>query len=246
MPAAAPVGSRTLGRGLAVLRALGAANAGATVAELAAATELDRAVLYRLLDTLIESGFVVRDARTRRFHLGVALVELGTRASRGLEVRRVALPGMRTLMDQAREAVCLAVRDRDDVVVVERVEPPALSATVGYPVGLRHPMAVGAHGRALLAYLDPAEQMKIGRHSPHLAAELRVTRGRGFAVSCDELERGAAGVAAVILDRTREPIASVGVVAPSPRLSDPSALGPRVHALAMEVSRRLGFNGNGR
>jgi DNA-binding IclR family transcriptional regulator len=240
---AAANGSRTLGRGLAVLQALGTSPDGATVAELAAATDLDRAVLYRLLDTLTDSGFVVRDHETRRFHLGVALVELGARASRGLEVRRTALPGMRALMEQAREAVCLAVRDRSDVVVVDRVEPPGLFVRVGYHVGFRHPLSVGAHGRALLAFMDPEDRRVFVDRQPALGPELDATRSRGYALSSDELERGAAGVAAPVLDRTGRPIASVGVVAPSPRLADPSALGPRVRTLALEVSRRLGYAG---
>jgi DNA-binding IclR family transcriptional regulator len=241
--AAATHGSRTLGRGLAVLQALGSSPDGATVAELSSATDLDRAVLYRLLDTLTDSGFVVRDTETRRFHLGVALVELGARASRGLEVRRMALPGMRALMEQCREAVCLAVRDRSDVVVVDRVEPPGLFVRVGYHVGFRHPLMIGAHGRALLAFLDPEESRPHVERHPALGPELELTRARGYALSTDELERGAAGVAAPVFDRTGRPIASLGVVAPSPRLTDPGSLGPRVRALGLEVSRRLGYSG---
>jgi len=241
-PEAAATGSRTLSRGLAVLRCLGGSADGATVAELSAGTGLDRAVLYRLLETLAEEGFVFRDPQTRRFQLGVALVELGARAGRGLEVRRLALPAMRALMEQTREAVCLAVRDRNDVVVIDRVEPQGLFVRVGYHVGFRHPLPVGAHGRALLAHLAAEEFEPLLRRHPQLASEIEMTRTRGFAISADELERGAAGVAAAILDRTGRPIASIGIVAPSPRLPDPATLGPRVRALAREVSRRLGHN----
>jgi DNA-binding IclR family transcriptional regulator len=241
VPEAGSNGSRTLARGLSVLSALGSASDGATVAELSEATSLDRAVLYRLLETLGDTGFVVRDPETRKYHLGVALVELGSRASRGLEVRRLALPGMRLLMEQTREAVCLAVRDRQDVVVVDRVEPPGLFVRVGYHVGFRHPVHVGAHGRALLAFLDSEERGQLIPHNPTLVAEVESSRSRGFAISADELERGAAGVAAPILDRTGRPIATIGVVAPSPRLNDPVALGPRVRAVALEISRRLGY-----
>lgn len=237
-------GSRTLSRGLSVLRCLGSSAEGATVAELSTATGLDRAVLYRLLETLGDEGFVFRDAQTRRFQLGVALVELGARAGRGLEVRRLALPAMRALMEQCREAVCLAVRDRNDVVVIDRLEPPGLFVRVGYHVGFRHPLAVGAHGRALLAHLPPDEIDPIVRAHPALATELESTRARGFAISADELERGASGVAAAIMDRAGRPIASIGMVAPSPRLADPAAVGPRVRSLARDVSRRLGFTGD--
>lgn len=227
-----------------MLQALGSATEGATIAELAGSTTLDRAVLYRLLETLTSAGFVVRDTETRRFHLGVALVELGARASRGLEVRRLALPGMRALMEQCREAVCLAVRDRADVVVVDRLEPPGLFVRVGYHVGFRHPLRVGAHGRALLAFLDNGERAALAARQPRLAAELDACRARGFALSTDELERGASGVAAPVLNRAGRAIASVGVVAPSPRLPDPVTLGPRVRTLATEISARLGHAGD--
>lgn len=235
-------GSRTLARGLSVLRVLGTSADGCTVAELSQATELDRAVLYRLLDTLTEQGFVVRDSDSRRFQLGVALVELGARAGRGLEVRRLAVPAMRQMLEQIREAVCLAVRDRGDVVVVDRVEPPGLFVRVGYHVGFRHPLAIGAHGRALLAHLDGDERAGVAPAPAALQAELEQCRARGFAISTDELERGAAGVAAPILDRSGRAIASLGVVAPSPRLPDPTALGPRVRAVALDISRRLGWS----
>ena len=229
-------GSRTLSRGLSVLRALGTTSEGATVAQIAVATGLDRAVLYRLLDTLTDDGFVVRDESTRLFHLGVALVELGAKAGRGLEVNRLASGGMHQLMELTREAVCLAVRDRDDLVVVDRVEPPGLFVRIGYNVGFRHSITVGAHGRALLAFL------------PALGDGARIEEGmrdsirrRGYAISTDELENGASGVAAPILDHRGQAVAALGVVAPTPRLPDPATLGPRIAQTAMEVSRRLGY-----
>lgn len=232
-------GSRTLSRGLSVLQRLAEDPEGATVAQLASGTGLDRAVLYRLLQTLVDQGFVIRDPETRKFHLGATTIELGIRATRALRVRRLALPGMRALMDQAREAVCMAIRDRGDAVVVDRVEPRGLSVRVGYHVGTRHSLREGAHGHALLAFLDDDERAQAGDLSPNLLAKLDSVRSRGFATTIDELERGAAGVAAPVLGPTGRPIASIGVVAPSLRLRDPAVLGPRVRALTLEIARRL-------
>lgn len=228
-------GSRTLSRGLSVLRALGGAAEGATVAQISLSTGLDRAVLYRLLDTLTEEGFVVRD-ESRLFHLGVALVELGAKAGRGLEVTRLAAGGMHQLMELTREAVCLAVRDRDDLVVVDRVEPTGLFVRIGYAVGFRHQISMGAHGQALLAFMPGHGD---GPVIDDAARE--IIRRRGYAVSTDELEHGASGVAAPILDQHGVAVASLGVVAPTPRLPDPAVLGPRIAQTAMEISRRLGY-----
>lgn len=229
-------GSRTLARGLAVLQALSADPEGTTVAGLSARTGLDRAVLYRLLATLGECGYVVRDEETRRYRLGVALIELGARAVRGLEVRRYALPGMRALMEQARETVCLAVRDGEHVVVVDRLDPPGRQVRVGYPVGLRHLLGESAHGRALLLAEDG--------HAP-AAADSTVRpdeRARGFTVVDAE---DAVAVASPIRDRSGEAVASVSLTVPSSRVHDPAMLGPPVRALAQEISRRMGFESAG-
>ncbi|QBI18247.1 IclR family transcriptional regulator [Egibacter rhizosphaerae] len=226
-------GSRTLSRGLTVLSALGTDPEGLTVAQLADRTGLDRAVLYRLLTTLCEEGLAVRDNDSLRFRLGVALVALGAGAARGLPVRRHARPGMRALMEQCREAVCLAVRDRDHAVVVDRVEPPGRSARIGYHVGLRHPLDRGAHGKAVLGSLEDGD--------PALAAfeSASPELPNGYAVAEGDLEGGIVGVAAPIREADGTVAASVGIVAPATRLPDAGALGPSVRALADEVSRRL-------
>lgn len=232
-------GSRTLARGLMVLRAIAGASDGATVAELSTATSLDRAVLYRLLDTLCAEGFVNRDEPTRRYHLGVALVELGARAGQRLEVRALTAPLMADLMSETNEAVCLAVRDRDDLVVVDRVEPDGHFVRVAYGVGFRHSLLVGAHGHAITAHL-PEELVDALKPSHAIRETLAEVRGRGYAVSNGELETGTTGVAAPIIDASGHAIASLGVVAPTPRLADPLALGPRIVEATRQISRLLG------
>lgn len=224
-------GSRTLARGLILLRALGRRTDGETVSGLADITGLDRAVLYRLLDTLTQEGFVTRDPDTRRYRLGLSVLELGVRAAQGLEVRRLAGPPLRALADDTSETACLAVRDRDDMVVVEVIEPDERFVQVNYRVGFRHPLGVAAHGKALLAFLPEGARI----------AELQPVRQRGVAYTRDELEPGASGVAAPVFDHTGRAVAAVGVVAPTARLPEPDAVALRVLRSAREISERLGW-----
>ncbi len=224
-------GSRTLSRGLALLNALGEHPDGATVSALAESTKLDRAVLYRLLDTLTSEGFVTRDADSRRYRLGLAMLELGVRAAQGLEVRRLAGPPLRGLSEDTGETACLAVRDRDDMVVVEVIEPGDRFVQVNYRVGFRHPLGVAAHGKALLAFLPE------GSRNP----DLQSVRQRGVAYTRDELEHGASGVAAPVFDHTGRAVAAVGIVAPNARLPDPESIALRVLRSAREISERLGW-----
>ncbi len=224
-------GSRTLARGLALLTALGDEQEGATVSGLAEATGLDRAVLYRLLDTLTSEGFVTRDPDSRKYRLGLSMLELGVQAGAGLQVRKLAGPPLRALMEDTDETACLAVRDRDDLVVVEVIEPGDRFVTVNYRVGFRHPLGASAHGKALLAFLPE------GARDP----ALQPVRQRGVAYTRDELEQGASGVAAPVFDHTGKAVAAVGIVAPSARLPEPEAIALRVLRSAREISERLGW-----
>lgn len=229
--------SRTLGRGLAVLEAIGARADGATIAELCVSTGLDRAVVHRLLGTLAEAGFVTRDPRSRRYRLGVALVELGGRAVGQLEVRRAARTALRVLSDGTRESTCLVVRHGGDLVVVERVEALGAAGRTPLPVGTRLPLEATVHGRAMLAL------MAQGAPAGASARDLAEARDQGFAVGFDRIEPGLVEVAAAVVDGDRDPVAALGVVAPATRLPDPARLGPRVRTVAGEVSRRLGARG---
>lgn len=225
-------GSRTLARGLALIQALGDnTEEGATVSALADETDLDRAVLYRLLETLTDEGFVTRDPETRKYRLGLAMLELGVRAAQGLEVRRLAGPALRSLTEDTGETACLAVRDREDLVVVDVVEPPERFVQVNYRVGLRHELGVSAHGRALLAFLPEGAK----------DASLQAVRQRGVAYTRDELEEGASGVAAPVFDHTGRAVAAVGIVAPSSRLPEPESVALRVLRCARDISERLGW-----
>ena len=224
-------GSRTLARGLSLIQALGEETEGATVSALSEATDLDRAVLYRLLETLTDEGFVTRDPETRKYRLGLAMLELGVRAAQGLEVRRLAGPALHSLMEDSGETACLAVRDRDDLVVVDVVEPPDRFVQVNYRVGFRHELGVAAHGRALLAFLPE------GADDP----SLQPVRQRGIAFTRDELEQGASGVAAPVFDHSGKAVAAVGIVAPSSRLPEPDPVALRVLRTARDVSERLGW-----
>lgn len=224
-------GSRTLARGLSLLQALGDATDGATVSSLSEETGLDRAVLYRLLETLVEDGFVTRDPETRKYRLGLAMLELGVRAAQGLEVRRVAGAALRSLMEDTGETACLAVRDRDELVVVDDIEPPDRFVQVNYRVGFRHELGISAHGRALLAFLPD------GANDP----SLQPVRQRGVAYTRDELEQGASGVAAPVFDHTGRAVAAVGIVAPTSRLPEADTVALRVLRAARDISERLGW-----
>ena len=102
---------KTIGRAAMVLRALAAGPAdGSRLTDIAAATELGKATVHRLLGALAEVGFVDFDDQEKRYRLGYALFALGASA-RAFHVVDLARPGLMRLAAETGDTVYLSVRD---------------------------------------------------------------------------------------------------------------------------------------
>jgi DNA-binding IclR family transcriptional regulator len=204
--------AQTLERGLRLLRLLADDKGGRTPTELSAELSLSRPVVYRLLTTLMNEGFVRRDAEGR-VHLGFGVLVLAQAVQPLL--RAAAVPTLRRLAEEAGATAHLTVAEGDDGLAVAVVEPSWTPMHVAYREGSRHPLAKGAAGQAILA-------LREGRD------DYFVTEG--------QLQEGARGVAAPV---TGLPWleASVGVVTFGPLAE---SVGPRVVAAAAELSAALG------
>jgi DNA-binding IclR family transcriptional regulator len=209
--------SQTLDRALRLLRLLGESGGrGMSVSEIARSLDVGRPVVYRLLATLDEHGWVRRldDSRVR---LGLAVLELAAAAEPVL--RQLSAPLLRQLADEVGATAHLTVAEGDEGIAVAVVEPRWSTFHVAYRVGTRHPLEAGAAGKAILA----------GRQG-----------GASPVVTTGELERGASGLAVPVLGVPGVE-ASVGVVAVA--AIDERAVAPVVSETAKSVAaalRRLG------
>lgn len=214
--------SQTVDRALVLLEVL-AEHGPLTSAGLARRTGLNRTVVTRLLATLERRGYVRRGPDGHV--LGAALAVLGSRAEAG--VRDRARPALEALADRFGETAVLAVAEGGEAVAVDQVLGRAHPLRVEYRPGLRHPLTRGAHGRAILAFADPAVRDAALAADPdpdRLAALLGDTRARGWAYSRDELQSGTSGLAVPLFDARGRAVASLGIVAPVARFPDPATV----------------------
>ncbi|HEY5727783.1 MAG TPA: IclR family transcriptional regulator [Acidimicrobiia bacterium] len=207
----------------------------APTSELARQLGLGRTVVARLVATLERHDLVRRTSAG--VDLGYGLVGLADRVAPA--VRHAARPHLQGLAATFNETAVLAVVDGDDAVAVDQVVPEGRVVRIHYHPGTRHPLAVAAHGRAMLAHVEPAVVARLAGGDPDLLAELARVRRKGYAVSHDELEEGVAGVAAAIVDRTGRPLGSLGVVAPAPRLPSADGLAAALVEAAAEVAAQV-------
>ncbi len=205
--------SQTLDRGLRVLGVLASTPHGLTVTELAAQVQVNRTVVYRLITTLEQHGLARRDAGGR-LHVGHGVLAL----ARGLQpvLRDLASPVLRDLAEDLGATSYLTVADGAEALAIAVVEPTWTDFHVAYRVGARHPLEVGAAGKAIL----------LGRDGG--TARFAQTEG--------ELQTGAKGLAAPVLG-VEGLEASVGIVTLGEL--DTGLVAPRVVEAAAEVARRL-------
>jgi DNA-binding IclR family transcriptional regulator len=202
---------QTLDRGLQALTVVSQHERGISIAELAAALEVDRAIAYRLVTTLESRGLIARADRGR-VRLGAGLLVLASRFEP--QLRTLATPLLRELAETTRAAAFLSVPAGDDCIPILVIEPEGTLLRVAYRVGIRHPLTRGAAGIAILAGRPP---------SPGEPEAVRVARRDGYSVTRGELQRGAVGIASPVHGPGREATrhashglgleASMGVVA---------------------------------
>ena len=91
------------------------------------------------------------------------VLSLSRAALSGVDIREVALPIMRHLVDHIHLTTHLAILDHEEAVYVEKVEAPGFIKMDTW-IGRRMEVHSTAVGKALLAYLDAEERETIIRH----------------------------------------------------------------------------------
>lgn len=245
---------QAVGRSLEVLGALAAPPGEWGIKELSLSLGLPGGTLYRLLATLEANGFVRQNEATKKYRLGLRLLELGNSVLRSLSVRDVAKPFLARLAEETRETSHLTIMAGDEVVYIDfaySLEPIQLSVQVGG----RRPVHCTASGKAILAYLPEKvfERIVSGglkaytpytiTDSERLVQELQMVREQGFAVNLCQMREDASGVAAPVLNHSGEVVAALGISGPSIRITSEVVprLGSCVARAAAELSRELGF-----
>lgn len=243
-------GVRAVGRALEILLAFTPQDHELSATELLKRVDLSRPTLYRLLYTLEQMGFIVAFGEPQRFRLGPAVGKLAHIWTSSMDISTVAEPIVKRLWEATQETVAVFVPQgthRRCVAELPSPQPLSFKRGVGYTELLVH----GASGRAILAWMEPTagslRSMTSGTEvdPEQLAKELALTRKRQYAVSRNELIRGAIAVAAPFFDRTGKVAGSLGVFGPEVRWDDTKLkdLGTELVTYATQVSEALGFTG---
>ena len=113
-------------RALAMLEAVAQEPEGLSNAEISRKLQIPKSSASYILRTLETQGYLNRDESTGKYRVGLKILSLSRGALSGIDVREVALPIMRHLVEKTSLTCHLAILDGPEAVYIEKVEPPAI------------------------------------------------------------------------------------------------------------------------
>jgi DNA-binding IclR family transcriptional regulator len=226
--------SKTVSLALRVLQRLPDAPV-ATATGLAGDLGASRQAVLRCLHSLEQFEMVRKDAAG--WVLGRGVLELAHRATGDLV--NALRPALVELSTTWNETALIALPVGNRAVAADQVIALGRMVRIDYAVGSAYDLMVGAHGRAILAFHPTRNSLAKG--SP-IRTDIQLIRERGYAVSHDEIEHGVTGVAAPILDPDGSAVASIGIVAPTQRVTNLDELADAIVATASRAARSVATN----
>ena len=240
-------------RALALLEVV-AEHPGSRVSDLATLTGNTKSLIFRMIYTLEQRGYVIKDQATRTYTLGFHTIYLGARAQGQTALLKAAAPIMDELVETCRENVNLIVREGLHSVCVA-LRPSPLPVRLYAQVGRKGPLHAGGGPRVLLAFApqelqDEILAMPLERYTAttvtdpaKLRGMLAQIRSAGSHESHGDLDPESFSFAAPAFAQDGEILAALSIAGPASRLTDERAQSYRdlVADGAARVSRALGF-----
>ena len=202
---------------------------GASVSELSERVDLSKSSIHNHLQTLVDTGFVVKNGQ--EYDIGLQCLTLGGYARDHHELYQSARSTIDQLARETGELALVTTHDRGKSVYLYQAHGVEAVTTDSY-LGIRLPLHCTATGKAMLAHMDREQVKKIidsNGLSPQtestttepeqLFEELETIRDRRFALDDEERIHGMRGVASPILDRDDNSVlGALSVTGPSSRI----------------------------
>ncbi|QMU58130.1 MAG: helix-turn-helix domain-containing protein [Boseongicola sp.] len=244
---------KTLTKGIMIAEYLVDVGAPKGVTEIARNLKLSKSNTFRILQTLVDMGYVKHD-QSRLYSATARFWQIGCRWADSLDVRSQAASDMLLLSRSTDASVYLAVREGINVVYIDKLEG-RIPVPSWNSVGGIAPIHCVAVGKALLAadfdnirgmIVEPLPRYTTQTLTTLAELERDVfgTQKRGYARDRCEFREQTLSVAAAITDRQGNSIAAIGVSTPAKQFSNltESEIGRLTVNAARSIAAKLTVN----
>lgn len=198
------------------------------VRELAKKLNMSHSIVYRVLATFEEHGFLRQNEETQKYELGIKFWEYGQIFKSELNVIDLILPSMEALASETGESIFLTWIDGLEGICLEIAES-SQKVKFAVTIGSRTPLYAGASNKVIMAYLPSEEQEVIITQGlqeitaqtiinpDELRRNLEEIRRLGWCFSVGEYSEEVIGLAVPLFTGKGQIIGSLTVAAPEYR-----------------------------
>ncbi len=205
--------NNTLENGFRILEYLAEEAAECSVKEVAERFGLPNSHACRLLKSLVQTGYVVQTPGSRKYRIGLRILELSNARLRRISLRNAARPHLRQLSDALRCPVYLSLSNGGFSLIVATEYPPETADDAGIAIGQVHPVNRSACGKVCAAFASREELAGLLPRCDYTAstersitdeagflAELAEIRSRGYSTLYGDSAPGVGGIGAPVVD----------------------------------------------
>ncbi len=183
------------------------------------------------------------------------MVSLSRTAIENLDLREEARPFLRHLVQESGLTAHMAVLERDEAVIIEKVEAPGLVRLASW-IGRRMDVNCTGVGKVLIAFLSEDEldylfrTKHFARHNSRtlvsksaLRRELTLVKQSGYAFDNEEDEPGLRCIGAPVFDGNQKAAAAISVAGTTSQIpiDRVPSVARMVMRAAVKISSRLGY-----
>ncbi len=253
---------QTIERIAQILDLIGQSSQGTNIRDLSNTLNLPKGTIHRLLSSLAYYGYVRQDSKSKRYLLGLKVLELGNLTINQLDLRKTAEPLLKDLAEKTRETVHMVIMDKGEIVYIDKIETEQHTGglKMASRLGSRNPAHSCAVGKVLLSYTSEEEvenlirEKGLPKRTPNtitdpgrLKEHLKIVKSQGYAVDDEENESGIRCVAAPVFNEKGKTVAAISISGPAFRVTKKiiqESIKREVVKTAAEISRQLGFTGD--
>ena len=206
---------------------------------------------YSILNTLKQFGFVEKDSQTKAYSLGTRLIFLARNVLDNLYYPDIVAPFLQNLAIETNGTAVFGLINGEHVFAVSKHEG---NQNIGFSVRLGHRfhITLGAHGKAIVAFMPEAERERIlARKKVYfywdtsrvnmklLRQELARCRALGYAQDMGEITPGVNVVSAPLFAHHDKMIGCIILIGTFQE-SMIEKFGPKVVDAAKQISSKLG------
>ncbi len=214
---------QVIDRAFEIIEQLSTSEVGLSITELSRRTNLPKSTVFRILNSLTERHYVLKNEQSNLYQLGYKFVEISSIYLNKIELKTEAVPIMRQLATTFSAICYLGVLEKKEVVYLEKIETMN-SLRLYSQIGKREPLHCTGLGKVLLSKLTPAEFDRLGKsldlvkftpktitNFEELQREVTLVRNQGYAVDNGEQVENNYCLAVPIYDYTRKAIAAMSI-----------------------------------